>query len=163
MKRKFTTTSCQRQFLDWSSRPASAWQIRRCLRGATQSQNEAFNDMIWNMWRKQELAGAEVVELSAHLAAARFIKHGAVTFLAVLRRMGCTIQRALFNPMCSSKMPKESGRLKSRLLRSRSRGEKLWEREGKALRRKKWKQRAKPINQVPFWPQFLWVTCVFEA
>ena len=63
--------------------------------------------------------------------------------------------------MCSSKMPKESGRLKSRLVRSRSRGEKLWEREGKALRRKKWKQRAKPINQVPFWPQFLWVTCVF--
>ena len=42
------------------------------------------------MWPKQGFAGAEVVELSAHLAAARFIKHGAVTFLAVLRKMGCT-------------------------------------------------------------------------
>ena len=46
--------------------------------------------MIWNMWPKQVFAGGEVVELSAHLAAVRFIKHGAVTFLAVLRKMGCT-------------------------------------------------------------------------
>ena len=47
--------------------------LQRCLIGATQSQNEAFNAiMIWNMWPKQGFAGAEVVELSAHLAAARF-------------------------------------------------------------------------------------------
>ena len=64
--------------------------LQRCLKGATQSKNEAFKDiMIWNMWPKQEFAGAEVVELSAHLAAARF-NHGAVTLLAVLRKMGCT-------------------------------------------------------------------------
>ena len=57
--------------------------LQPCLRGATQSQNEAFNAiMMWNMWPKQGFAGAEVVELSAHLAAARF-NHGAVTFLAV--------------------------------------------------------------------------------
>ena len=52
--------------------------------------DEAFNAiMIWNMWPKQGFAGAEVVELSAHLAAARF-NHRAVTLLAVLRKMGCT-------------------------------------------------------------------------
>ena len=65
--------------------------LQRCLKGATQSQNEAFNAiMIWDMWPKQGFAGAElVVELSAHLAAARF-NHRAVTLLAVLRKMGCT-------------------------------------------------------------------------
>ena len=37
---------------------------QRCLKWATQSQNEAFNaTMIWNMWPKQGFAGAEVVEL----------------------------------------------------------------------------------------------------
>ena len=51
--------------------------------------------MIWNMWPKPELqgyAGAEVVELSAHLAAARFIKHGALTvsWLFHEKLMGCT-------------------------------------------------------------------------
>ena len=61
--------------------------LQRCLKGATQSQNGAFNAIkIWNMWPKQEFAGAEVVELSAHLAAARY-NHGAVTLLAVLRKM----------------------------------------------------------------------------
>ena len=64
--------------------------LQRCLKGATQSQNEAFNAiMIWNMWPKQGFAGAEVVELSAHLAAACF-NHRAVTLLAILRKMGCT-------------------------------------------------------------------------
>ena len=38
---------------------------------------------------KQGFAGAEVVELSAHLAAARF-NHRAVTLLEVLLKMGCT-------------------------------------------------------------------------
>ena len=65
--------------------------LQRCLRRATQSKNEAFNAiMIWNVWPKQGFAGAEVVELPAHLIAARFINHRAVTFLAVLRKMGCT-------------------------------------------------------------------------
>ena len=63
---------------------------QRCLKGATQSQNKAFNAiMIWNMWPKQGFAGAEVVDLSAHLAAARF-NHRTVILLAVLRKMGCT-------------------------------------------------------------------------
>ena len=99
--------------------------LQRCLKGATQSQNEAFNAiMIWNMWSKQGFAGAEVVELSAHLAAARF-NHRAVTLLAVLRKMGCTTRTVLPNPMCNLKRPKESGKLKSRLVRSRNTGENL--------------------------------------
>ena len=52
--------------------------------------------------------------------------------------------------MCNWKMPEESERLKSRLVGSRNIGEKLWEREGKVLRRKQWKQKAKPMNLVPF-------------
>ena len=64
--------------------------LQRCLKGATQSQNEAFNAII--IWPKQGFAGAEVVELSAHLAAARF-NDRAVTLLAVLRKMGCTTRK----------------------------------------------------------------------
>lgn len=45
--------------------------------------------MIWSLCLKQNFASAEVVELSSHLAAARF-NHGAVTLLAVLRKMVCT-------------------------------------------------------------------------
>ena len=87
--------------------------------------------MVWNMWPKQEFAGAEVVELSANL------KNYA-------------------------KMPKESGRLKSRLVRSRNTGEKLWEREGKVLRRKQWSGRGPNLwAWCRFWLRFLWVTCVF--
>ena len=65
--------------------------LQRCLKGTTQSQNEAFNAiMIWYMWPKQGFAGAEVVELSAHLAAARFNHRSrAVTLPAVVHKMGC--------------------------------------------------------------------------
>ena len=74
MKSLFTTTSCQRHSLKWSSRPSTALRIhvrQRCLRGETQGQNEAFNGaMIWNMWPKQEFAAAEVVELPTHLPSA---------------------------------------------------------------------------------------------
>ena len=135
IKSMFTTTSFQRQFVKWSSRPTSAWRIRRCPRGATQSKNEAFNAMIWTMWPKQRFSGAEVVELSAHLAAACFIKHGVVTFLAVLWKMRCTTRSFTesYVPIDSSKVPKESGRLKSRLVRSRNTGEKLWKRRRKGF------------------------------
>ena len=52
-----------------------------------QSQNEAFHAiMILSMWPKQAFADAEVVKLPVHLAASRF-NHGAVTFLAVLRKI----------------------------------------------------------------------------
>ena len=94
MKSMFTTTSCPEVVFE-VTKPTYISLMRkallqRCLKGATQSQNEAFKDiMVWNMWPKQGFAGAEVVELSAHLAAARF-NHGAVTLLAVLRKMGCT-------------------------------------------------------------------------
>ena len=108
--------------------------LQQCLKGATQSQNEALKDiMIWNMWPKQGFAGAEVVELSAHLAAACF-NHGAVTYWLFYAKWDA-LQGVLPNPMCNSKRPKESGKLKSRLVRSRNTGENLWEREIKVLRR----------------------------
>ena len=134
--------------------------LQRCLKGSTQSQNEAFNAiMIWNVWPTQGFAGAEVLELSAYLAAARF-NHRSVTLLAVLRKMGCTT-RSLPNPMCNWKRPEESGKLKSRLVRSRNTGENLWERERKVLRRKHVEAEGQTYEPGTFWSQFLWVTGVF--
>ena len=102
--------------------------LQRCLKGATQSQDEAFKAiMIWNMWPKQGIvgSGAEVMELSAHLAAARF-NHRAVTLLAVYAKWDALQGLGVLpNPMCNSKRPKESGKLKSRLVRSRNKGENL--------------------------------------
>ena len=64
--------------------------------------------------------------------------------------------------MCNSKRPKESGKLKSRLVRSRNTGEnRLRERERKVLRRKHVEAEGQTYEPGTFWPQFLWVTGVF--
>ena len=62
--------------------------LLRCLRGATQNQNESFNGLIWELCPKTTFCGASVVKLSANLAVAHF-NHGAVTLLQVLTEMGC--------------------------------------------------------------------------
>lgn len=64
--------------------------LSRCLMGATQNQNESLNGLIWSICPKEGFCGKDVVEMSAHLAAAQF-NYGAVTLMAVLRNMGCTI------------------------------------------------------------------------
>ena len=71
------------------------------------------------------------------------------------------LQGVLPNPMCNSKRPKESGKLKSRLVRSRNTGENLWERERKVLRRKHLEAEGQTYEPGTLWPQFLWVTGVF--
>ena len=63
--------------------------------------------------------------------------------------------------MCNSKRPKESGKPKSRLVRSRNTGENLRERERKVLRRKHVEAEGQIYEPGTFWPQFLWVTGVF--
>ena len=68
---------------------------------------------------------------------------------------------ALLNPMCSSKVPKESGRLKSRLVRSRNTGEKLWKRRRRGFDEKEVEADGQAYEPGAFWPQLLWVTCVF--
>ena len=71
------------------------------------------------------------------------------------------LQGVLPNPMCNSKRPKESGKLKSRLAGSRNTGENLWERERKVLKRKHVEEEGQTYEPGTFWPQFLWVTAVF--
>ena len=71
------------------------------------------------------------------------------------------LQGVLPNPMCNSKRPKESGKLKSRLVRSRNTGENLWERERKVLRRKHLEAEGQTYEPGTLWPQFLWVRGVF--
>ena len=39
--------------------------LQKCLRGATQNRNEAWNGMLWGMCPKTSFVGAEVVKLSA--------------------------------------------------------------------------------------------------
>ena len=62
--------------------------LQRCLRGATQNQNEAFNGMVWHYCPKDGFASSEVVDMAANLAVARF-NNGALILLAVLRKVGC--------------------------------------------------------------------------
>ena len=62
--------------------------LERCLRGATQNQNESFNGLIWHLCPKTSFCGVSVVELSTYLAVLNF-NDGAVAMLRVLREMGC--------------------------------------------------------------------------
>ena len=62
--------------------------LQRCLRGATQNQNEAFNGMVWHYCPKDGFASSEVVDMAANLAVVRF-NNGALILLAVLRKVGC--------------------------------------------------------------------------
>ena len=62
--------------------------LRRCLMGATQNANEAFNGVVWRMCPKEVNSGHEVVKLASDLATISF-NDGAVAFTEVLKEMGC--------------------------------------------------------------------------
>ena len=62
--------------------------LQRCLRGATQNQNEILNGLIWSLCPKKGFCGPSVAEMSTYLAVAHF-NNGAVSPLAVLREMAC--------------------------------------------------------------------------
>ena len=61
--------------------------LQKCLRGATQNHNEAWNGMLWGMCPKTSFVGAEVVKLSAALTCMRF-NHGACMYATVIEHMG---------------------------------------------------------------------------
>ena len=63
--------------------------------------------------------------------------------------------------MCNSKGLKESGKPKSRLVRSRNTGQNFWERERKVLMRKHVEAEGQIYEPGTFWSQFLRVTGVF--
>ena len=62
--------------------------LERCLRGATQNQNESFNSTVWSLCPKTGFCSRSVVEQALNLAVARF-NYGSSTLLAVLTEMGC--------------------------------------------------------------------------
>ena len=53
--------------------------LQRCLRGATQNRNEAWNGMLWAMCPKVKFCGVHVVKLTAALTAMRF-NHGSIMY-----------------------------------------------------------------------------------
>lgn len=63
--------------------------LERCLRGATQNRNEAWNGTLWAICPKTKFCGTQVVKLSAALACMKF-NHGSVMFGRVLTAMGIT-------------------------------------------------------------------------
>lgn len=60
--------------------------LRKCLRGATQNRNEAWNGMLWGMCPKTKFVGSEVVQLSAALSYMRF-NHSSCMYGKVLEEM----------------------------------------------------------------------------
>ena len=64
--------------------------LKRCLLGATQNANEAFNGVVWRMCPKEVNAGRGVVELAANLATCTF-NDGAMSLCQVLEEMSCSV------------------------------------------------------------------------
>ena len=132
--------------------------LQGCLQqGATQNNpNEAFNTMIWNLGPKQGFAGAEVVELSAHLAAARF-NHGANTLTVFFFRKWDALLGDITEAYVQLVDASRVRRLKSMMVRSRKR--KILRKRRKGFEEKAVEPEAKPINLVPSDHK----SCVFEA
>ena len=141
--------------LKWSSKwPTIAWWIRLCSSHAWEGRYKARMRLSMPSW-------SGICGPNRDLLVPKWWSYQHVWLQPALTmelwpswlfnaKSGCTTG-SFTDPVCNNaKMPKESGRLKSRLVRSRNTGEKLWEREGKVLRRKQWKQRAKPMSLVPF-------------
>ena len=62
--------------------------LEKCLKGATQNANEAFNGTLWHMCPKEGFCGREVVELAVSLATIAF-NDGALGLQKVIIEMGC--------------------------------------------------------------------------
>ena len=60
--------------------------LQRCLRGATQNQNECFNGLVWQLCPKTSFCGARAVEMAAAFATAWF-NDGAVAVQHILQEM----------------------------------------------------------------------------
>ena len=67
---------------------ASKELLERCLRGATQNQNESFNGLVWGHCPKESFCGLGTVETAACLSVLHF-NDGAKAICKVLAEMGC--------------------------------------------------------------------------
>eukprot|EP00117_Sycon_ciliatum_P017869 scpid82715/ scgid16696/ len=64
--------------------------LARCVRGATQNVNEAFNAVLWSLCPKTSFCGPLTVETSTYLAVGLF-NHGTATVKSVMRDMHCDV------------------------------------------------------------------------
>ena len=150
--------------LKWPSRPTSAWWKRLCSSDA------------WKGWRKARMrlsktSWSGICGPNRDLLVLKWWSYQHIWLQPALTMelspywlfyaKWDALQGVLPNPMCNSKRPKKSGKLKSRLVRSRNTGENLWEREITVLRRKHVEGEGQTYEPDTFWPQFLWVTGVF--
>ena len=67
--------------------------LEKCVRGATQNRNEAWNGMLWGICPKTKFCGTSVVKLCAALTCLRF-NNGLGSYCEVLEAMG--IERGTF-------------------------------------------------------------------
>ena len=67
--------------------------LEKCVRGATQNRNDAWNGMLRGICPKTKFAGADVVKLCAVLTCLLF-NNGLVSYLSVLEAMG--MERGVF-------------------------------------------------------------------
>ena len=107
--------------------------LERCLRGATQNQNEAFNGLIWSLCPKVTFCCAAVVEIASYLAVAHF-NNGAVCLLKVLADMGCA--RGLFTERLLVKLDEERVSAAQKKMK-----------EEEKCRRKQWRRRRKGLEE----------------
>ena len=158
----------QRQFLKWSSWPTSAWRIKLCSSHAWEWRRKARMRLLMQPWSGICGPNRDLLVLKWWSYQHIWLQPALIMELSPSwlfnAKSGCTTG-SFTDPVCNyAKMPKESGRLKSRLVRSRSTGEKLWESLSK--RRKHFEEKAmeaegQTYEPGAFWPWFLWVTCVF--
>ena len=73
-------------FMDLSARPL----LERCMRGATQNQNECFNGIVWQLCPKTSFCSALTVETAVYIAASWF-NDGAASIEMLFCKMGLPV------------------------------------------------------------------------
>ena len=60
--------------------------LEKCVLGATQNQNESFNNIVWSRCPKTRFCSVEVVEIAVNLAAITF-NHGLEGLLPLFAKL----------------------------------------------------------------------------
>lgn len=86
--------------------------LEKCVRGATQNRNEAWNGMLWGICPKTKFFGSEVVRLCAALTCLHY-NNGIMAYCAVLETMGIRgvlLQHLLWLHKTSGELEKRTGK-----------------------------------------------------
>ena len=166
MKSMFTTTSCQRQFLKWSSWPTSAWRIRLCSSDAWEGRRKArmrlsmpswygicgpSRDLLALKWWSYQHIWLQPALLTMELSPSWLFYAKWDARLGVLRS---PTDVQLEDAWRVRKAEVKAGR-KQKYRR------KLLGKRRKCFEDKAVEAKGQTYEPGAFWPQFLWVTCVF--